>query len=58
MLEGCGFLLRIAKYALTVFQLFITIPIIFTLFEFTRDWASTLFDYILPPLRRIALGVV
>jgi small-conductance mechanosensitive channel len=58
MLEGCGFLLRITKYALTVFQLFITIPIIFTLFEFTRDWASTLFDYILSPLRRIALGVV
>jgi small-conductance mechanosensitive channel len=58
MLEGCSFLLRIAKYLFTAFQLFITIPIIFTLFEFTREWASTLFDYILSPLKRIALGVV
>jgi small-conductance mechanosensitive channel len=58
MLEGFAFLLRIAKYALTAFQLFITIPIIFTLFEFTRDWASTLFNYILMPLKSIALGVV
>ncbi|MDR1317683.1 MAG: mechanosensitive ion channel family protein [Spirochaetales bacterium] len=58
MLEGCAFLLRIAKYALTAFQLFITVPIIFTLFEFTRDWASTLFSYILAPLKTISLGIV
>jgi small-conductance mechanosensitive channel len=58
MLEWCAFLLRMAKYALTAFQLFITIPIIFSLFEFTKDWAQTLFGYILAPLKSIALGVV
>ncbi|MDR1932676.1 MAG: mechanosensitive ion channel family protein [Spirochaetales bacterium] len=56
--DACLFLLRIVKYLLTAFQLFITVPIIFSLFEFTRDWASTLFSYVLTPLKGIALGIV
>jgi small-conductance mechanosensitive channel len=56
--DACAFLLRIVKYALSAFQLFITVPIIFSLFEFTRHWAETLFGYILTPLKSIALGIV
>ncbi|MDR2053249.1 MAG: hypothetical protein LBP80_07530, partial [Treponema sp.] len=39
------FFLRIFKYLVTVFQLFITLPIIFSLFPATQNLASTLFGY-------------
>jgi len=51
-------LLRILKYVITLLQLFITIPIIFSLFEPTKDLASTLFGYFLNPLKKIALDAV
>jgi len=52
------FLLRILKYLLTVFQLFITIPIVFSLFPATKDLASTIFGYVLNPLKNIMMGFV
>jgi small-conductance mechanosensitive channel len=52
------FLAKIAKYIITVFQLFITLPIIFSLFPATEHIASTLFDYILNPLKTIARNVI
>jgi small-conductance mechanosensitive channel len=58
MINACNLLLRVVKYALTAFQIFITLPIIFRLFEFTRVWATTLFGYILNPLKSIALGII
>jgi len=51
------FLLRIAKYLITFFQLFITVPILFSLFPATKDLGSTIFSYILDPLKRISLGI-
>jgi small-conductance mechanosensitive channel len=51
-------LLTILKYIVTAFQLFITIPIIFSLFSLTKHIASTLFGYILTPLKNIGLGVI
>ncbi len=36
---------------LTVFLLYISIPIIFSFFEFTSTWADVLFGYILTPLK-------
>jgi len=51
-------LLRIAKYLVTVFQLFITVPIVFSLFPETKDLASTIFGYVLEPLKNILFGVV
>jgi small-conductance mechanosensitive channel len=51
-------LLKILKYIVTVFLLFITIPTIFSLFSLTRNLASTLFGYILNPLKKIGLGIV
>jgi small-conductance mechanosensitive channel len=55
------FFARIVKYIVTVFQLFITVPIIFILFPDTEDIALTLFNYILNPLKiigRNAIGYV
>ena len=50
--------IRIFKYFLTIFQLFITIPIVFSLFPQTEELANTIFGYILTPLKNIALGFV
>jgi small-conductance mechanosensitive channel len=58
ILNALFFLLKIVKYIITVFQLFITIPLVFSLFPLTRNLASLLFGYILTPLKRIGLGVI
>jgi small-conductance mechanosensitive channel len=52
------FLLKILKYLITAFQLFITIPIVFSLFPLTKDLASTIFEYILNPLKNIFFGTI
>lgn len=52
------FFLKIFKYITTAFLLFITIPVVFSLFSLTKNLASTLFGYILSPLRKIAWGVI
>jgi small-conductance mechanosensitive channel len=52
------FFLRIIKYVVTVFQLFITVPIVFSLFPATKNLASLLFGYIFTPLKDIAIGAV
>jgi small-conductance mechanosensitive channel len=58
ILEIIFFFLKIAKYVVTVLQLIITIPILFSLFTITEKLASKLFGYILTPLKNIALGIV
>ena len=50
--------IRIIKYFLTLFQLFITVPIVFSLFPQTEELADTIFEYILTPLKNIGLGFV
>jgi len=52
------FSLRIVKYLITAFQLFITVPIVFSLFPATRELASVIFGYILNPLKTILLDTV
>ena len=52
------FSLRILKYLITVFQLFLTVPIVFSLFPATKELAHALFGYILNPLRDIVVGAV
>jgi small-conductance mechanosensitive channel len=52
------FFLRLLKYLLTAFQLFITLPIVFSLFPATEKLASTLFGYILTPLKNILFGTI
>ncbi|MCL2759620.1 MAG: mechanosensitive ion channel family protein [Treponema sp.] len=50
--------LRLLKYLITAVQLFLTIPIVFSLFTATKNLASVLFGYILNPVRDIAFGAV
>jgi small-conductance mechanosensitive channel len=52
------FLLRMLKYIITGFQLFLTVPIVFSLFPSTKKLAHTLFGYILNPVKEIVLGAV
>ena len=52
------FLLRILKYFITAFLLFITVPIVFSLFPQTEELAHTIFGHVLSPLRTIALGAL
>jgi len=49
--------LRLFKYLITGLQLFLTIPIIFSLFSATKNLASILFDYILTQIKYIALSI-
>jgi small-conductance mechanosensitive channel len=51
-------ILKVLKYLITVIQLFLTIPIIFSLFSATKNLASVLFGYILNPIKKIVLGAV
>ena len=50
--------LRLIKYIITAIQLFLTIPIIFSLFSATKDIASLLFGYILNPIKHILKDAV
>ena len=52
------FVLSMLKYVITLVQLYLTLPIIFSFFSSTKDLASTLFGYILNPLRDIAVNTV
>jgi len=52
------YFLRILKYIITAILLFLTVPIIFSLFSATRELAFTLISYVLDPLKDIALGAL
>ena len=58
VVELIVFFLRLLKYLVTGLQLFLTIPIVFSLFAATRTFASTLFGYILNPVKNIAFAVI
>ncbi|GHU59730.1 hypothetical protein FACS189444_5560 [Spirochaetia bacterium] len=58
ILSFIEFALRILKYVLTLFQLYLILPIIFSLFPVTQGLASKLFGYVLNPLKNIVVGIV
>ncbi|MDR1251885.1 MAG: mechanosensitive ion channel family protein [Treponema sp.] len=58
IIELIHFFLRILKYLITVFQLFITVPIIFSLFPATEKLAETLFSYVFTPVKEIFIGAI
>jgi small-conductance mechanosensitive channel len=51
LLNMASFLLRIVQLVAIILQLYLTLPLVFSLFEPTKHLASTLFGYILNPLR-------
>jgi len=50
-------LLRLLKYIITALQLFLTVPIIFSLFTATKNLASILFGYLLTQIKDIAVSI-
>jgi small-conductance mechanosensitive channel len=52
------FLVNILKYFVILVQLYITLPIIFSMFEPTRGIASSLFGYILNPLKNTLFAFI
>jgi small-conductance mechanosensitive channel len=58
ILGALYFVIRLLKYAFVFIQLFLIIPLIFSLFAPTQNLASTLFGYILTPLKEVAIGFV
>jgi len=50
--------LKVCKYFVTFIQLYLTLPIVFSLFPATESLASKLFGYILNPLRDIITAVI
>jgi small-conductance mechanosensitive channel len=58
ILNAIYFILRILKYVVIIFQLYLTLPILFSLFEPTRNLAKTLFGYILKPLKNTGLAII
>jgi small-conductance mechanosensitive channel len=51
-------ILAVLKWAVLFLELFIAIPLIFSLFEPTQDLAATLLGYVLTPLGRVARGFI
>jgi len=49
---------KLLKYLITIILLFLTIPIIFSLFAATKSIALLLFGYILSPIKKIILGAI
>jgi small-conductance mechanosensitive channel len=58
VLNVLDFVLNILKWIVIFLELFIAIPLIFSLFEPTQDLAATLFGYILTPLKRILISFI
>jgi small-conductance mechanosensitive channel len=51
-------ILNILKWVVIFFELYITVSLVFSLFEQTHDLSAKLFGYILTPLKRTALGFI
>jgi len=51
------FFIRILKYVVTLVQILITLPIIFSLFSATRKYAMKIFDYLLNKLLFVAISI-
>ena len=58
ILDVIFFFLKIGKYLITILQLIITVPIVFSLFPLTERLASKIFGYILTPLKNIGRGII
>ncbi|MDR0403157.1 MAG: mechanosensitive ion channel family protein [Treponema sp.] len=51
-------ILNILKWAVMFVELFVAVPLIFSLFEPTQDFAATLLSYVLTPLGRVLRGII
>ena len=51
------FILKIVRWFVYALLLYITLPIIFSIFPFSRDWADALFQLIWSPLKGVFIAV-
>jgi small-conductance mechanosensitive channel len=51
------FLIKFLKWFVYFLLLYITLPIIFSIFPFSRDWANTLFYLVWAPFRSLLLSI-
>lgn len=49
--------LNIFKWALIALLVYLLLPLIFSIFPFSRGWATTLFDFVWGPFKKIILSV-
>lgn len=50
--------INVFKYILIVFIIYISLPLIFRLFPWTKNWSDALINFILRPLRDIIIAIV
>ena len=53
-----GILTNLSRWLLIFFQLIISIPLIFTIFPETEQWAYTFFNYLVSPISDIGGGLI
>ncbi len=56
--NGALFLSNLIRYLLILVQLFISIPIVFSIFPPTRRFAETMFGYLISPVKSIFFGII
>ena len=50
-------LLKILKWAIIIILVYLLLPLIFSIFPFSRGWATTLFELIWSPLKNIMISI-
>ncbi|MDR0568867.1 MAG: mechanosensitive ion channel family protein [Spirochaetaceae bacterium] len=58
ILNAIYFILRTLRYIIIALQLYLALPMIFRLFEPTKNLSNTLFGYILNPLKNTGLAII
>ena len=49
---------KIIRFALYIIVIYLYVTIVFSIFTFSKNWASTLFDYVLKPLNSVFTSVI
>lgn len=57
ILDAILFLLKVFRWFIFAVFFYITLPIIFSIFPFSRDWADTLFNLIWSPFKGVLIAV-
>ncbi len=50
--------LEVLRYAVILFSFYIALPLLFSVFPWTRGLAATLFDWVVTPFKGIVMGVI
>ncbi len=58
ILETVKFGIKIGRFFFLILLFYFYITLLFSLFHFTRNWASTLFEYIINPLGNVVISFI